>query len=149
MAAPPYSPPSASPCNTLTSRSSAGAKRPTEEYVGNRPVNVAPTPMTIILKRNANFRPTRSPSLPNTAPPNGLTAAPDTNAAKAAKSERAGVELGKKTRDRTTTRDPYTKRSYHSITLPRVDAMVTKGSLVVAEEPSIPCTICNALHNGF
>jgi hypothetical protein len=71
-----------------------------------------------VVRTNANLLPIRSPSLPKIAPPAGLTAAPATKAPTAGMIGGMLALAGKNIADRTTTSEPYTKRSYHSTTLP-------------------------------
>ncbi len=103
---PPYSPPRASPCSIRSVTRASGATIPAWSYVGRSPTKTEPRPITRIVSTKAYFLPRRSPYLPKSAPPTGLTAAPATKAPIAGKMGGTTPWLGKKTPERTTTSDP-------------------------------------------
>src|SRR5262249_10610249 len=95
VAAPPYSPPSASPCSTRSSTSRMGAAAPMLLYVGSTPTSAVAAPIPTIVHRNVYLRPTRSPSRPNTRAPNGRTANPTPNSARLDRNAIVGSPAGK------------------------------------------------------
>ncbi len=82
-------------------------------------------PMIRIVTRKVYLRPMRSPRLPKKAAPNGRTKKP------AAKASRAKIMLVvslkplKNCLAMMAAREPYRKKSYHSKTVPRLDAKMT------------------------
>src|SRR5579862_3689000 len=91
VAAPPYSPPSASPCTSLNVTSRMGAAQPIASYLGRKPTRHVDPPMKRIVMRKVYLRPTRSPMRPKTIAPKGRTRKPAAYAANA--ESRAAVWL--------------------------------------------------------
>ena len=58
-----------------------GAAMPIVRYPGRNPIAAVEPPMISSVVRNANLRPTRSPSRPKKSAPNGRTAKPTANVA--------------------------------------------------------------------
>ena len=83
-----------------------GAKMPIWVYVGRMPTRAVETPITVIVTRNVNLRPTMSPMRPNTAAPNGRTANPAPNVASEARSAAVGLSLGKNCVEKNAARTP-------------------------------------------
>ena len=69
--APPNSPPADSPWRTRRNVSSQGARAPACAYVGNTPISVVATVISVITRTSTGRRPTRSPSRPKSAAPTG------------------------------------------------------------------------------
>ena len=73
----------------------SGARMPIWAYVGRTPTRAVDTPMTVMVNRNVNLRPTMSPMRPKTAAPNGRTAKPAPNVASEASSAAVSLPGGK------------------------------------------------------
>lgn len=58
-----------------------GAAMPIFSYPGRNPIAAVEPPMISSVARNANLRPMRSPTRPNTSAPSGRTANPTANVA--------------------------------------------------------------------
>ncbi len=69
-------------------------------------MRLVPVPIMVMVSSNAYFRPTKSPILPNTKAPTGLTANPVAKVAKVSRNEAAGSLLGKNLLDKITAREP-------------------------------------------
>ena len=72
-----------------------GARMPIWANVGRKPTRAVETPMTVIVTRNVNLRPTMSPIRPKNAAPNGRTANPAPNVASDRSSAATGFPVGK------------------------------------------------------
>jgi hypothetical protein len=72
-----------------------GARIPIWANVGRNPTRAVDTPMTVIVTRKVNFRPTISPIRPKNAAPKGRTAKPAPNVASERRSAATGSPEGK------------------------------------------------------
>ena len=107
VTAPPYSPPSASPCSRRSSTSATGAAMPICAYVGSTPTTKVAAPMMTIVMRKVCLRPTRSPSRPKTRAPKGRTAKPAAKASSAKMNAAVGFTAEKNCRLMITASEPY------------------------------------------
>jgi len=71
-----------------------------------------------------------SPNLPNINAPRGLTINPAEKVARVARNEAEGLSFGKKFVEMTVARLPKIKKSYHSISVPTEDAVMTEMRLL-------------------
>src|SRR5579884_611104 len=77
-----------------------------------------------------NFLPTRSPNQPKNAPPTGRAANPAKFVVNAAMVPAKGSSVGKKSFEKTVAeKNVYKKKSYHSIAVPNVLALITGNIL--------------------
>ena len=79
---------------------------PIASYEGRKPIAVVPVPMMPIVRRNVYFLPTRSPILPKTTAPKGLTAKPVAKTARVDKNAMTGSPGGKNLVDSRTLKEP-------------------------------------------
>ncbi len=84
-----------------------GAKIPIWVKVGRIPTRAVEMPMIVIVNRNVNFRPVRSPIRPKNAAPNGRTANPAPNVASDARRAAVSLPFGKNCVEKKTARTPY------------------------------------------
>jgi hypothetical protein len=71
------------------------------------------------------FLPTLSPSLPKTNAPKGRTTNPAANVASVERNAAVGFVFGKNCSDKIVARLPKIKKSYHSISVPTEEAVIT------------------------
>ena len=76
-------------------------------YVGRTPTSAVDRPMIVIVSRNVNFRPVRSPIRPKNAAPKGRTAKPAPKVASDARSAAVSLPLGKNCVEKNAARTPY------------------------------------------
>src|SRR6185436_15022071 len=131
IAAPPYSPPRARPWASRRRTRMIGARMPIWAYVGSTPTRAVETPITVIVTRNVNLRPTMSPIRPKTAAPKGRTAKPAPKVASDASRAASLLPFGKNWVLKNAARTPYRYKSYHSMIVPAADAPITNGSRYV------------------
>ena len=118
---PPHSPPTPAPCRKRKMESRRGAARPIWAYPGSRPINAVAIPMSKRVAISVDFRPTRSPNQPKKAPPMGRARKPTKLVVNAAMVPATGSSSGKKSFGKTVAaRNPYKKKSYHSMAVPMV-----------------------------
>ena len=79
---------------------------------------------------SACFRPKRSPTQPNSAPPTGRMRNPAAKVPNAARSEAVGSSAGKKCAPISRAKKPKRAKSYHSSTLPTTPAMTPRRTAV-------------------
>ena len=92
--------------------------------------NVAP-PMRISVTMKVYFRPIISPIRPKNNAPNGRTTKPAAKVAKVAKKEAVAFSFGKNWVEIILAKLPKIKKSYHSMSVPTVEAaMMATNSLV-------------------
>ncbi len=82
--------------------------------------------IAITDQTRACFRPYRSPTQPNSAPPTGRMMNPAAKVPKAASSEAVGSAAGKKCAPIWTAKKPNSAKSYHSRILPTTPAMTPR-----------------------
>ena len=106
---------------------SAGAQYPICAKVGRQPIRKVAAPTSRMENCNSFLRPYLSPKWPKTTPPRGRAAKPTayvTNAARMA--SRSLVPFAKNTLLNTRVAAvPYRKNSYHSTTVPAIEATTT------------------------
>src|ERR1700691_6404766 len=129
-AAPPYSPPRASPCNKRRLISRIGAAIPMREYPGSNPTVRVASPIRNMDIRKVYLRPTKSPRRPKNAAPTGRTTNPTANAIRANMNPVASSMPEKNCFEIVAAREPYRKKSYHSKTVPSDAAKSSFGSTV-------------------
>jgi hypothetical protein len=81
--------------------------------------------MSTSVTRNVYFRPTLSPSLPKTNAPKGRTTNPAAKVASVERKAAVGFVFGKNCSDKIVARLPKIKKSYHSISVPTEEAVIT------------------------
>ena len=75
--------------------------------VGRMPTRAVDRPMIMIVSRNVNLRPVRSPNRPKNAAPNGRTAKPAPKVASDARSAAVSLPGGKNCEEKNAARTPY------------------------------------------
>src|SRR4029453_12028572 len=124
--APPHSPPTAKPCTKRRNTSRAGAQYPICANVGRQPIANVETPTRMMLSCSSCLRPHLSPKWPKTMPPMGRATKPTAYVTKAAMMPSSSVpELGKKIFPKTRGAAAGRKNSYHSTTVPAIEAVTT------------------------
>src|SRR6266567_1342776 len=127
---PPHSPPTPVPCRKRKTDKMIGAATPRVVYVGKKPINTVAMPISSIVATKVDFRPMRSPNQPKKAPPTGRAAKPTKFVVKAAMVPVKGSSVGKKSFEKTVAeKNVYKKKSYHSIAVPNVLALITGNIL--------------------
>ena len=84
-----------------------GARIPICAYVGRTPTSAVEIPITLIVTRNVNLRPTISPMRPKTAAPKGRTAKPAPKVASDASRAAVASPVGKNWVEKKAARTPY------------------------------------------
>jgi hypothetical protein len=84
-----------------------GARMPICAYVGRTPTSAVDTPITVIVTRKVNLRPTMSPIRPKTAAPKGRTAKPAPKVASEARRAASLLPFGKNCVLKNAARTPY------------------------------------------
>ena len=110
------------------SKSNPAAQTPAVSKVGSKPIAAVATPMRVIVTRKVYFRPILSPKYPNNIAPNGRTPKPAPKIASDANVAAVGLSAGKNSFPINAANMPYTKKSYHSNTVPSDDAVITRRS---------------------
>jgi hypothetical protein len=79
---------------TRSRMSNSGAATPRVAYPGSKPIAAVAVPIMSSVMRNVVFRPTVSPSRPNTNEPSGRTASPTAYVASVLRNARVGLSGG-------------------------------------------------------
>jgi hypothetical protein len=96
-AAPPHSPPTASPCTNRRATRMIGAATPIVAALGNRPTATVDAPIDVSVRISVRLRPSRSPRCPKSTAPSGRARNATANVAMAATVPAAAPSAGKKT----------------------------------------------------
>src|SRR5688572_2164221 len=117
-----YSPPTASPWSRRNSSSRTGAASPIVSAPGSTPMKKDGNAMARTDQISACFRPNRSPTQPNSAPPTGRITNPAAKVPNAASNEAVGFPAGKKCAPICWAKNPKRAKSYHSSMFPTTPA---------------------------